>query len=278
MSLTVILPVYLKDNPFYLDLALESIWVKQIYKPDEIILIQDGPLTTDLLAVIDRWHLEIGSVFNKLVLDENHGLAFALNRGIEVSRSKYIARMDSDDISLPCRFHIQMTFLYDHPEVDVLGSWAQDIDENGCELSLRKVPVYNREILKYIWTCPLIHPTVVFKKSSIQRVGLYSEKLKRRQDYELWFRCAQASLNFYNIPTPLLLYRYTDEWFVKNNFHVIWKQVLIGWKGSFMLGAGPLAYVGTAFPLVKLLLPKKIGLYFTDYFRKIDPRANKSGT
>jgi hypothetical protein len=180
--------------------------------------------------------------------------------------------MDSDDISLPRRFEKQIHYLEHHPDVDILGSWAEDIDAMGRKFDLRKVPSAHDDIVKYIWTCPLIHPTVIFKREAIISVGSYSAHIKRRQDYELWFRCVKQGLEFANLQEPLLLYRLTDDTFLKNNPRAIWQQVKIGWKGCYLIGASPKAYIGTVFPLVKIILPRKIIKKLSRTFKRIDPR------
>ncbi len=272
MTLSALLSVYAREKPEYLNQALESIWDQQAVKPCEVVLVEDGALTPGLYNVVDFWKNKLQKKLLVVRLSENKGLAYALNEGIKQCSGNYIARMDSDDISLPDRFKKQLEYIRENPAVDILGSWAIDIDADGNKLSLRKVPATHQKIIKYIWTCPLIHPSVMFKKQSLLDAGLYNEHITRRQDYELWFRCAKAGLKFANIPEPLLLYRFTDAWFDKNNASVLWQQVKMGWRGCRMLKLGPYAYVGTAFPLFKILLPKKAGMKLSGLIKRIDPR------
>ncbi len=272
MTLSVVLSVYAREKPVYLEQALESIWDNQTLRPGEIVLVEDGALTPGLYNLIDSWKNKLQNNLLIVKLSENKGLASALNAGIKHSSGDYIARMDTDDISLPARFEKQVAFLQNNPDVDILGTWAHDIDAEGNKLSLRKVPATHQKIMKYIWTCPLIHPSVMFKKQALLDVGLYNESIARRQDYELWFRCAAAGLQFANIPEPLLLYRFTEAWFEKNNASVLWQQAKMGWRGCRMLKLGPVAYIGTAFPLLKILLPKKAGMKVAALFKRVDPR------
>jgi glycosyltransferase involved in cell wall biosynthesis len=269
MTVSILMSVYAGDKARYLEGALQSI-LDQTMKSYELVLVEDGDIGNDLKEVIDRFRSSI--TIKSVVLDQNMGLAKALNVGINHCKSILIARMDADDIMLPTRLEKQIKYLHKNPDVDILGSWAYDINADENQLSLRKVPAAHQDIIKYIWTCPLIHPSVMLKKQSLLDVGLYNENITRRQDYELWFRCAKAGLKFANIPEPLLLYRFTDAWFDKNNSSVLWQQVKMGWRGCRMLKLGPFAYIGTAFPLFKILLPKKAGMKLSGLIKRIDPR------
>lgn len=272
-NVTVGIPYHNAANPEQLCKAIESI-INQHEKPQTIHLIQDGPVSQDIKNVVNKF-IDF-DLIEHIVFNENQGLAKALNFSIKKTVTKYYARMDADDIAEPHRLKRQMEFLNKHPDVDVVGSWARDIDENASELSIRKVPSNHKDIVKYIWTCPIIHPTVIFKRDAIIAGGLYNESIKRRQDYELWFRCVKKGLIFANIPEPLLKYRFTEDWFKKNNAKVIWQQVKMGWKGCWLIGAPPQSYIGSTFPLVKILLPKWLGMKLTNTFKKIDPRDKTS--
>lgn len=269
MAVSIVMSVYSGDKAHYLECALQSV-ADQTLKNYELVLVEDGTIGADLQAVINRFRSSIK--IKSVPLKQNKGLATALNAGISNCKNELIARMDADDIMLPNRLEKQLEYFRQNPHTDILGSWAYDIDAEGNKLSLRKVPATHQKIMKYIWTCPLIHPSVMFKKQSLLNVGLYNESIARRQDYELWFRCAAAGLQFANIPEPLLLYRFTEAWFDKNNASVLWQQAKMGWRGCRMLKLGPMAYIGTAFPLLKILLPKKAGMKLSGLIKRIDPR------
>jgi len=268
-DITVGIPFHQAANPLHLKEAIESV-VKQTLHAKTIHLLQDGPIPDEIKTIIAQY-TPLEQV-RHIVFENNMGLAFVLNRSIKLTETTYYARMDADDVMLPSRLEKQLRFFDDHPETDILGSWAIDIDAESQPGETRKVPVTHKDIIKYIWTCPLIHPSVMFKKQALLDVGLYNESIARRQDYELWFRCAAAGLQFANIPEPLLLYRFTEAWFEKNNASVLWQQAKMGWRGCRMLKLGPMAYVGTAFPLLKILLPKKAGMKLSGLIKSIDPR------
>src|SRR5690606_27878747 len=137
----------------------------QILKPNEIVLVLDGEISDDLYNVISNFERE---AIVKLVIVpkvQNEGLALALNTGLEFCSGNFIARMDADDISLPNRFLDQISFLLSHPEVDLVGGYMEEFNENSEKIFIRKYPLEHSKIRKYIARAsPLSHPTVIFRK------------------------------------------------------------------------------------------------------------------
>ena len=109
-SFSVLMSVYYKEQALYLKEALDSIWLNQILKPDQIVLVEDGPLTPELYEVIDEFQKEVGNVLTLVKNETNQGLAKALNKGIGFIRTDLIARMDSDDISDKRRFVYEIEY------------------------------------------------------------------------------------------------------------------------------------------------------------------------
>ncbi|MEN2509152.1 glycosyltransferase [Stutzerimonas stutzeri] len=273
---TVLLTVYLRDNGEWFSRALDSIYFSQIRKPDEIVIVADGELSEDLESVLSSFSLmvnhsrEIVKIFR---LPENYGLGYALSYGLDFCSGDYVARMDADDISLESRFLRQFNFLDENPHIDILGSASYEIDQFGEIIGQRAVPSSHHEIIALLWTCPIIHPTVVFRKSLVESVGAYSKKLKRRQDYDLWFRCAIKGATFANLDTPCLQYRVTSESYTRKKIIDSWRQAIIGLKGSMALSLGFKAYVGVFFPFLKCLLPMPIRRKIDMMMARFDPRG-----
>lgn len=271
---SVIMSLYYKEKPYYLVKALSSIWEQQTLKPNEIILIIDGKITEELEEIVSRYKDIIGDSLIIERLPKNVGLASALNIAIKLSRFDYIARMDTDDISEPDRFNKQFSYLIKNPDISVLGSYAITITENDEKKKLLKVPIEDNEIRKLVWTCPFIHPTVMLKKDKIIEVGGYNPNAGPRQDdYDLWFRCAFAQLQFANLEEPLLLYRFTEDNVKKNSIKVGWYRFKIGVKGNRKLGFGLKSYIGVSVPFIRALMPYPLNVYFYKFASKFNPRT-----
>jgi hypothetical protein len=180
--------------------------------------------------------------------------------------------MDADDVAFPERLALQMQYLDAHPEVDVLGGAAIDCDAASRPIGLRAYPTTHDEIRRLIWTNPFIHPTVLYRRDAIRAVGSYDVGIRKRQDYDLWFRCMEGGLQLANLAEPLIKYRVTEDYYRKNDLRVAWDQVRIGWRGCRRVHAGPLAYVGVTTPFVRSLLPRRLNQFVHLLLHKVDPR------
>lgn len=170
---SVLMSVYNKENPDFLRQSLDSIF-KQTLPPTEVVLVQDGPLDDDLLQVIDHYqanHEELKTVR----LPECHGLGGALNEGLRHCSYDLVARMDTDDISKPERFKIQIEWMEKHPEVDACGSWIDEFTGATTNvISSRKPPRDHEAILHFARKRnPINHPTVVFRRQAVEKAGGY---------------------------------------------------------------------------------------------------------
>lgn len=272
MTLSVLISVYKDEVPEFFDRAFQSIWDDQVRKPDEIILVKDGPLITDLDLIIDKWKQRLGGVLKTVNLPENVGLGAALNEGLKYCEYELVARMDTDDISMPQRFRQQIEFFKTNPDIDILSSWAVEIDKDQEVLRTRTVPETHDEIIDLLWAIPVIHPAAMFKKNAIIAAGSYEKQNRRRQDYDLWFRSAFYGLKFANIQEPLIYYRFTNEYFKKNNFQTAIKQTKIGIVGCWKTKAPLKAYIGVTIPLIRAVLPRILTNSFQRLINKYDPR------
>lgn len=204
MKFSVLMSIYHKENPMWFDRAMQSIWDEQTVKPDEIVLVQDGPLTDGLHKAIDEWKAKIGEVFKTVPLEKNVGLGDALNIGMQHCTYELIARMDTDDISLPNRFEKQLK-VFENNDIDICSSWVSEFDSDEKEiLGYRKLPKTHEELQNYAkLRSPLNHPAVMYKKSAVLNAGNYG-RLKQAQDYELWGRMFLSGAKFYNIQKILV--------------------------------------------------------------------------
>ncbi len=211
-SISVLISVYKEDNPAYFERALKSIWDDQILKPSEIILIEDGLLTPPLYGVIDTFQRRVGDVLKIIKNEPNLGLTKSLNKGIDIATGEYIARMDSDDVSLPERFLLQTNFLSAHPEVMAVGGGMLEINENDSTGALRLYPQTMDKITNYIVKAnPLPHPTVMFNSKLFQSGVRYDERFRKNQDLKLWFDLISAGVVLANIPDVVHKFRRTED-------------------------------------------------------------------
>lgn len=203
---SVLITVYFKDSPSAFDQALTSIWYDQELKPKEIVLVCDGPLSESLDAVVNKWSCKSDVLLNVIRLEQNQGLPIALNTGLSACKYNIVARMDSDDISLPQRFSKQISFLRDNPQYSVVGSWIKEFSSlDNLHGPIRKLPVKDRDLSDFAkYRCPLNHMSVIYKKEHVLNCGGYSN-LKNSQDFHLWGRMLGAGYNIANLPEVLVL-------------------------------------------------------------------------
>lgn len=268
MTATVLMAVY--NDRFFLQEAIDSI-TKQLLPNTELLIIDDSSsdgsekLINDIVSK-DR---KVRVIRNTT----NQGLGRCLALGTQESKGQYIIRMDSDDVCLPGRLAKQIDFLNRNPNVDILGGWAIEIDEYGKMGKLRKMPPSHSEIEASIWACPLIHPTVAFRRDRILLAGNYQHQPSRRQeDYELWFRCLKHGLRFANLEEPLIYYRFTSKSQRKQRLgHAIY-QAKIGWDGCRLLNLPWWQYLAVTAPILRAIFPPKISHFIYRALSLFDPR------
>jgi len=208
---SVALSVYKNDNPNYFDLALESITIKQTVKPNEIVLVVDGPVPSEINQVIKKY----SSIFENLKvirLKANKGLGNALKVAVDNCSFDLIARMDSDDISVSTRFEEQLKYFRKNPTIDIVGGdIAEFIDNEKNVVAKRKVPTTNDDIREYMKErCAMNHVSVMFKKQSILAAGGYMDWFWN-EDYYLWIRMWLNDSVFANTGTVLVNVRVGNE-------------------------------------------------------------------
>jgi len=198
-NVSVILPAYNSAN--FLKEAVESI-VHQTLQDWELIIIEDG--STDETALILNGFSDprIRCLKNEV----NKGLVYSLNRAIDISSGRYIARMDADDISQPERLEKQVNFLDNHPEIAVYDVRQQFIDDKG-----NPTGEFNSDIIgsaniyhKMPWFNCMGHPSVMLR-AEIAKAYLYRKVVY--EDYDLWLRLLNDGLKLERTLEPLLLYR-----------------------------------------------------------------------
>jgi glycosyltransferase involved in cell wall biosynthesis len=195
---SVIMSVY--NGERFLEEAIKSI-LNQTFGDFEFIIINDG--STDSTSVILRRHGDLDDRM-RIYHQENRGLIASLNRGCRLARGRYIARMDADDVSLPERLTKQVHHMKTNPEIGVLGSWIEYIDENGARRGDWRMPTAPGLIGWFLifGTC-LAHPSVLMRREIIEQLGFYRPEALHAEDYDLWTR-ASVVTRIANIPEILL--------------------------------------------------------------------------
>jgi glycosyltransferase involved in cell wall biosynthesis len=185
----------------YLEEAVRSI-LSQTFQDYEFVIVDDAS-TDESRAFIESLPEER----TKIILNETQkGLSRSLNRGIESSSGKYIARMDHDDVCLPTRLMEQVAFLEANPDVDLMGTWAKTIGRTPEQIW--RYPSKDEDIRsEFVFNSCLVHSSVMWRRSTFEKNGLaYDGSIVRAQDYEPWTR-AKNQIHFANIPRLLIYYR-----------------------------------------------------------------------
>ena len=225
---SVLMSVYKNDSPEFLKLALKSIYEDQTRKPDEIVVVFDGPLTSALLETLDRFKIGKEDVVKYYPQEVNRGLGEALRIGSEKCTGDYILRMDSDDVSDPRRFEKQIAYVEGHPEIDVLGTDIAEFNQSPDEpnMRVRACPVKHEDIVQMgRKRNPMNHVTVCMKKSALEKSGGY-RTLLLLEDYFLWLNMIAVGCRLANINESLVYVRVGNGFDLKRGS----KERIIGWK------------------------------------------------
>ncbi|QIW15654.1 amylovoran biosynthesis protein AmsE [Pasteurellaceae bacterium RH1A] len=182
MKFSVLMSLYIKENPQYLDEALQSL-AKQSLPATEIVLVFDGPITDELETVVQKYKDLLPLV--EVRLPQNRGLGQALNEGLKHCQYDWVFRMDTDDICLPDRFAKQVAFIEKQPDTVIFGGqiaeFGRDIEDI---VSYRRVPTSAPEIVAFTQKrCPFNHMTVTYKRDKVLEAGGYQDL---QEDYYLW--------------------------------------------------------------------------------------------
>ena len=204
---SVLMSLYKKEHPEYLREALDSM-LNQTVKPDEIVLVEDGPLTEELYAVVEEYRPYLHIVLN----EKNLGLGLALNEGLKACKNELVARMDTDDISKPYRCEKLLKRFAEKPELAIVGSHIDEFVGNPSNvISQRNVPTTSEAIYEYAKRRSAFnHPAVMYRKSAVLAEGGYSD-LKRNQDVDLFGRMLFKGYKAENIDEALLWFRSSEE-------------------------------------------------------------------
>lgn len=232
----------------------------QSLAPQQIVLVEDGPLNDALLDEIERWQGVWGRRLTIVRNPQNLGLTASLNRGIEQICNPIVARMDSDDVAHPKRFEKQARFLRQHPDIDIVGGSIKEFDDTGRNLATRHYPLTHSEVVGSIHRgSPLAHPAVMMRSTIFQRGLRYDERYRTSQDIALWFDAICAGFHIANIPDTVLYFRQDEKMYRRRGRNKAWGEFRIYCNGIRRIyGCLSWRYIFPACRLLARMMPSKV--------------------
>lgn len=223
-KVSVIIPVW-KPNLEQLKRCLDSL-IKQSFGNLEVILVYRKSQHYDdsFFSLVDEYN-DDGRI--RILDNKNPGFVNALNEGISNSTGEFVGRIDADDYCDPERFEKQLEFKKEN-KLDVVGSWAYWLSNDGRTLGKIEVPITHKEIRrKMMFHCPILHPTLLMDKEMLDKVGRYDPSFIHAEDYELYFRIMSRGYKFGNVPKYLSYIRDAtqsrsrgSEWRKQRTFYI----------------------------------------------------------
>lgn len=205
-SFSLLLPVWAGDRPDFLARAFASTVDEQTRRPDQVVIVRDGPVGAELQACLDRLAAQGPVPVDVVALERNLGLGPALDAGLAACRHDLVARMDADDISLPNRFAVQLPVM--ESGVDLMGSGLLEIGAGLDDVVGRRTPPIDPSAIaaRARFADPFNHPTVVYRRGLVREVGGYGD-FALMEDYLLWAKMILAGARVANVAEPLVGYR-----------------------------------------------------------------------
>lgn len=211
---SVLMSVYYKERPDWLRESIESI-LNQSIMTNDFVIVEDGPLNEALYKVLNYYEIKHPQIINRIRLEKNVGLGPALGEGIFHCKNDLVARMDSDDYSIPERCEKLLSVFKNNTNLSIVGSFEVEFENDISDIkAIHRVPENSYEIFEFMKKrCALLHPTVMFKKSAVLEAGNYRNMLLY-EDYDLFMRMIIEKKQIaYNIQENLYYIRINDAFF-----------------------------------------------------------------
>lgn len=210
---SVLMSVYYKENAKWFEESIQSMFVQTI-QPKEFVLVEDGKLTEELENVVKKYKKKYPKTMKVVKLDANVGLGPALQRGVKECSCEYIARMDSDDYSVPNRIEKEFEIFEKDSTIGMVGSNVSEFIDNIQNVICNVVlPEKDEDIIKFSKKRnPFRHPSIMFKKSEVIKAGNYREYYLC-EDYDMWLRMIRNNCKCYNIQDNLVYMRISDDFY-----------------------------------------------------------------
>ena len=264
IDVTCIMSVYINDRVEWVAEAVNSIILGSV-RPREFLIYCDGPICSEVNALLKGYAAGAGSLISLFKSDENRGRAYARQYLVQRSIGNFIMIMDSDDISASDRLEKQYFYMLNNPEIDVLGGKIMEFGE-GVESRLRSVPLVEKEILSFgKFRQPLNHVTILAKKSALTDVGGYIDA-GSCEDYYLIARWMVSGKHLRNLPDVLVNVR-IDADFTKRRigFSVFKDQIKVA---HYLKSCGQLSVIEYIFIIFVKFLPRLLPESLFSFFYK----------
>lgn len=208
MNFSVLISIYFKEQPEHFNACMKSIWDQQTLKPTEIVLVEDGPLTTELYESIALWSERLQQTLRIIKLEDNVGTGKAKNIGLQNCQYEIVSIVDTDDISVSDRFEKQIKGFEADSELVILGGQITEfVDDITSPSGMRIVPLDNQDLRQYAKKqSPFNNMTISYRKSKIMEVGGYQHHLWM-EDYNLFLRVIAKGYKIQNLEDVLVYAR-----------------------------------------------------------------------
>lgn len=271
-TVAVFMAVYEHDCVEWADAALSSILTQNYPRQNiHVYLGVDGPLP----AQLEHWVDTVSSKVYRVVRHrQRQGLAAMLNELLKaLGDESFVFRMDSDDLSLADRFRSQVDYMIGHPEVGILGTGIDEVDEQLNPMSTRFYSSADQVRQTIAKVSPLAHPTVCFRSTALRQLGGYPLS-GFNEDIALWFKAVANGVVIDNLPEVHLRYRLSAGTFKRRGWRKAFGEFLVYVRGIWMLHGLSWLYL---FPLLRLglrLLPPTVSRLA---YRNVKARNSFSG-
>ncbi len=263
-SFSVLMSIYIKEKPEYARACFDSL-LAQTVPADEWVIVEDGPLTPELYALLEEYQQKYPGLIRRVPLEKNVGLGMALREGVQRCTYELIARMDTDDIAREDRFEKQIAMFEQNLDLDICGSHIKEFEGDISNiLSIRRVPVEEKTILEYQKRRDSFnHMTVMYKKASVLRAGNYQHALLM-EDTLLWVNMMLNGAKCANIDDYLLYARAGDAMIDRRGGWAYFKKYKSGRQKIYTTGyISYCDYLMTlAVQLVVCLMPNSLRRWF----------------
>ncbi|MBA2640920.1 MAG: glycosyltransferase [Nocardioidaceae bacterium] len=203
---SLLMPLWKGDRSDFLRHAWHSTVVDQTRRPDEVVVVQDGPVPPALAGTLAALLAASPVPARHVLLESNRGLGPALDLGLAACCYDVVARMDADDVSLPRRFEVQLPLI--EAGADIVGSALLEFVDDVGQVEAIRIPPTDPDWIRSAarFRDPFNHPTVVYRREAVRRVGGYQD-LPLMEDYLLFARMLAAGAVPGNVAEPLVYYR-----------------------------------------------------------------------